>query len=332
MKFDRPHLQEDEIHQVAALFEPSPPSAFRDISGNPNQTFLINFASGRDLIIRVCNNGHTSAPHLLLEVDVLRHLESVRFPHAPRLVAGLDGQDIQTFGRYRVIAMDRVPGQPPTTRSITTRFCRQLGKAVAELANTLVGFAGRLPADESFHARADGLVPELNAVAQAAGWAVRLDWVVDAWRQADDALTSLDATQTLIHADIWPPNVLQAEDDFTALIDFDDMALGPAVIDLASALSEFTMFDPSLTINGQNALALLDGYLQSRPVSAQERAAVLPSLIALYAMWVAQDALHGVSYADTAVYIERLKLLVDPGHAEEFRQRLDRLFGRLHRS
>ncbi len=326
MDFDRPHLADEDVLAAAGLFERSTPTGMRDISGNPNQTLVLTFADRPPLALRVCNNGYTSPAHLRLEVDVLRHLESAGFSHAPTLVAGLNGRDIQHWGRYRVIAMTALPGRPPTTDSISPHFCRQLGAVLARLTSALAVFAGRPPATEAFHARSLLQATGLEKNARTTGWTGEFGWIVDAWRDADAVLLDLADANSLIHADIWPPNVLQSGPDLIAIVDFDDMAIGPPVVDLVSALSEFAMFRPDLHINEPNARALLTAYRQVRPISAREWDAARATMIALYASWVSQDALHGVPYDDTAVYVERLKLLVDPRTAATLQRELYRLF------
>jgi homoserine kinase type II len=136
----------------------------------------------------------------------------------------------------------------------------------------------------------------------------------------------LELPRSVIHADLFPDNVLMLGDTVTGLIDFYFACTDIAAYDVAVTHAAWcfdasgSRFDPALSA------ALLTGYTAVRPLSAAERAA-LPVLARGAALrftlsrawdWLNTPADALVTRKDPMAFARRLQFYADPANAAVF--------------
>ena len=155
-------------------------------------------------------------------------------------------------------------------RRPAAELCRLAGSALAELHAAGGGFGGY---------RVNTLGPE--------GWrklatdcAQQADSVVDGLRTLiDEELSFLDAAwpaalpQGIVHADLFPDNVLFVDDRLSGLIDFYFACNDALAYDLAVTLNAWC-FETDGAFNVTKARALVGGYQEKRALQAEEREAL----------------------------------------------------------
>jgi homoserine kinase type II len=155
-------------------------------------------------------------------------------------------------------------------RRPTSEHCAKAGGALAELHEAGSAFAGQ---------RANTLALE-GWKQLASDCSVKADSVADGLRSLiDDELSVLsarwpmDLPEGVIHADLFPDNVLFVDDEVSGLIDFYFACRDALAYDLAVTLNAWC-FEPDGSFNLTKGRALVSGYQAKRRLQPAERAAM----------------------------------------------------------
>ena len=118
----------------------------------------------------------------------------------------------------------------------------------------------------------------------------------------------------VIHADLFPDNVLFTDQDITGVIDFYFACSDFYAYDLAICLNAWA-FDPAHQCHKDQAAALIRAYEATRPLTPEERkafpvlarGAALRFLLTRLYDWLHQDPAAMVTVKDPLEYLEKLK-------------------------
>jgi homoserine kinase type II len=194
-------------------------------------------------------------------------------------------------------------------------LCMKTGRALAELHAAGAGFAGQRP--NSFGLEGWKLL--------AADCAAKADSVADGLKSLiDDELSALEASwpsslpEGVIHADLFPDNVLFVDNEVSGIIDFYFACRDALAYDLAVTLNAWC-FEPDGSFNLTKGRALVAGYQSKRKLQPGERTA-MPMLCRGAALRFLLTRLYDWLNPDPAA-------LVRPKDPREFARRL-----RFHRT
>jgi homoserine kinase type II len=132
--------------------------------------------------------------------------------------------------------------------------------------------------------------------------------------------------RSVIHADLFPDNVLMLGERVTGLIDFYFACTDLAAYDIAVTHAAWCFDAEGRNYNPEISAALLAGYESLRPLSGDERAA-LPVLARTAALrftmsraydWLNTPADALVTRKSPSAFARRLEFYADPGHARVF--------------
>lgn len=233
--------------------------------GVENSNFLLHTEKGG--FILTLYEKRVEAENLPFFLALLDHLAE-RGISCPRPVRARSGQ-----------ALGKLSGRPAAIVTFLDGVCRnrpgvgdcvRIGEALAELHRAAADFrGGRANALDlkawpqlfaPVRSRADDVQPGL-----AAAIAAELDFLKTRWPRG--------LPRGIIHADLFPDNVLFLGDEVSGLIDFYFACADDLAYDLAICLNAWC-FEPDGAFNIAKAAALFEGYQRVRRLSPEEAASM----------------------------------------------------------
>jgi homoserine kinase type II len=259
-------VTDDALAAFLAEYDLGTMVAFRGIAeGVENSNYSLRTTSG-DYILTLYEK-RVDPAELPWFLGLMEHLARGGIV-CPLPVHGRDGVALRHLcGRHAAVTTF-LPGVWP--RRVRVEHCGPLGTALASLHIAGAGYApirpnalgpaGWCPLLARSRARADELQPGLGAELAAA-----VARILAAWP------SGLPVGH--IHADLFPDNVFFLDGRLSGLIDFYFAATDILVYDVAVCLNAWC-FEQDFTFNVTKARAMLSGYVATRSLSAEERAAL----------------------------------------------------------
>lgn len=195
-------------------------------------------------------------------------LDRVDIPVA-RPVRRLDGSLFATHEGKPFALYERLNGEVTCQKLVTPARARSVGAALARVHSAPLGDLEVGPSRFDF----DGIIERLGRV-RASG---RKDLLPAVERL--EALTHRlrherpkDLPEGLIHGDLFRDNVLISGDEVVGLLDFESASRGSFVFDLMVTLLAWCFGDK---LDAELVRAMVEGYVSVRPLTPQEREALL---------------------------------------------------------
>lgn len=263
-------VTDDDLAAFVAAYDIGEPVSFKGIAeGVENSNYLLATTQGQ--FILTLYEKRVDPGDLPFFLGLMDHLAE-RGLTCPLPVKGRDGEALRRLcGRPAAIVtfLDGVSVRRPTAL-----HCAELGRALGELHDAGQGFAirrpnalsvgGWRPLAEAARGRSDAVSPGLDGEIAA-----ELDHL-------EQGFASLDLPQGVIHADLFPNNVLFLGDRLSGLIDFYFACDDSYAYDVAVCLNAWC-FELDASFNVTKGRALLTAYDAARRLSDAE-AAALPTL------------------------------------------------------
>jgi homoserine kinase type II len=240
--------------------------AFRGIAeGVENSNFSLRTTAG-DFILTLYEK-RVDPSDLPWFLGLMEHLAK-RGIGCPQPVRGRDGEALRHLSGKHAAITTFLPGVWP--RRVRPEHCGPLGAALASLhvagrdyvatRRNALGPHGWPPLLERCRARADEVQQGLTAELDTA-----LCGILAAWPR--------ELPVGHIHADLFPDNVFFLDGRLSGLIDFYFAATDILAYDVAVCLNAWC-FESDFSFNVTKARALLRAYVEVRPLSEPERAAL----------------------------------------------------------
>ncbi|HAF42371.1 MAG TPA: homoserine kinase [Sphingobium sp.] len=251
-------------------------------------------------------------------MDLLDHL-GARGCQVPRFIADREGRRLQQLSGRPACLIEFLTGISVTEP--TPGQARAAGVALGELHKAAQGFAGerRNALDkDGWHALAARCGDDFDEIQPglAARVAQELAFL--------DAHWPADLPRSVIHADLFPDNVLMLGEEVTGLIDFYFSCTDIRAYDLAVTHSAWVFSNDGATWFGDRAAALGAGYARSHGLTEAERAAfpilcrgaALRFLLTRAYDWINTPADALVTRKDPLAYLRRLDFYAKADPAE----------------
>lgn len=285
--------------------------------GVENSNFLLETSGGR--FILTLYEKRVSVGDLPFFVDLLAHLATSGCA-VPAMIRDRGGEAIQQIAGRAACIIQFLPGISLTKPTVGQ--CRSVGAALGGMHRALAGYAGGRENSMGHRhwreiAEATG---DLDAVRPGLAdvVAAELDYLRAHW---PDALPA-----HVIHADLFPDNVLMLEQRVTGLIDFYFAATDFRAYDVAVTHASWTFSADGTQCDPARAKALMAGYASEIALTADEqtalpllaRGASLRFLLTRAHDWIHTPADALVTRKDPSPFLERLRRYQETDAADLF--------------
>jgi homoserine kinase type II len=316
-------LGAETLAGIIAAFDVGPLVSAKGIAeGVSNSNWLIETGTGR--FILTMYETRTDIADLPFFLGLLDHLAARHCP-VPRTIHDRTGQAFRLHEGKALALIEFLPGV--SVSAPTAAQARAVGAALAQVHLAAADFPGE---------RANAFGP--------AGWRALADACgTEGLASIDPGLAALvegelarlerewprDLPCSVIHADLFPDNVLMLGDRVTGLIDFYFACSDLTAYDLAVTHAAWCFSGDGRRFDAGLSQALLAGYESGRPLSTAERKA-LPVLARGAAIrflmtraydWMNTPAGAMVTRKDPLAFARRLEFYADPANADLFDRR-----------
>lgn len=312
------HVDPDDLAALVARYDIGTVLSCKGIAeGVENSNFLLETSGGR--FILTLYEKRVQVGDLPFFVALLDHLAGQDCP-VPAMIHDREGQAIQQVAGRAACIIQFLSGISLTHP--TPGQCAAAGAALGAMHRAVTDFPGSRANDMG--------QPHWRTVAEATG---DLDSVIPGLQRiVEDELAWLDAhwptdlPAHVIHADLFPDNVLMLDEEVTGLIDFYFAATDFRAYDVAVTHASWTFSDDGTDCDTDRAQALMRGYAREIALTEAEKAA-LPLLARGAALrflltrahdWVHTPADALVTRKDPAPFLARLRRYQAPDAAGLF--------------
>lgn len=311
-------VTDDDLLPFLAAYGLQEPVAFKGIAeGVENSNYYVGFED--QAAILTLYERRTRAEDLPFFLSLMQHLHHQGLP-VPLPYAQTNGALLGTLAGRPAALISFLPGL--SVRKPTRDHCAQLGTALARLHVAAQSFPlqrlnsmGRDAWGPLIQA-CDGQPETLQTGAMQMIWQA----LEDVHRQWPEGLPA-----GIIHADLFPNNVLFRGTDVSGLIDFYFAATDLFAYDVAIALNAWC-FEPDVSYNITKGRALLDGYQSVRRLESTEvyalpllcQAAALRFLATRLYDWFHRPAGALVKPHDPVEYMKKLHFHRDVNSARAY--------------
>jgi homoserine kinase type II len=314
MNFDKPLVLPKDIAVILSSYSFGELLECQNLGGIPNTTYKV-VTEHRVIAIRIYSHGQSSLDHIKLELEVLQHLADTNFT-SPHLLVGTNGQILQQWNGYWVCASEYIPGMTADKLQLTPKLVGNVGRLVASFEKAMASFKiDSIPLPETFIEKGANVVSSLGTAVTKRGLQMDAGNVMTQWERASEAFIkyAADLNSNIVHADIWPPNVICQGEDVAGLVDFDDCCFGATIIDVALSLMEFSMFQ-DIVLDEDLAVPFLANYFRSGgTISPLEERLIVNAMEMACAMWFTYEVIEAPVFEEAEIYLHRLELLRDKG-------------------
>ena len=251
-------------------------------------------------------------------MDLLDHL-GARGCLVPRFIADREGRRLQQLGGRPACLIEFLTGISVTEPTVGQS--RAAGAALGQLHRAAEGFAGERPNTldlPGWHRLAEKCGDHFDDITPGLGQRVAKELAFL------DANWPADLPRGVIHADLFPDNVLMLGDEVTGLIDFYFSCTDIRAYDLAVTHSAWVFSNDGTTWFGDRAAAMGTGYEATHGLSDAERAAfpilcrgaALRFLLTRAYDWINTPPDAMVTRKDPLAYLRRLDFYAKADPAE----------------
>jgi len=282
-----------------------------DLKGIANNNYRV-IGKGFDIAIKVYSHGQSDENKIIKELEVIK-LFGQKGIKVPELIAGKNGQILQKYEGFSVVATNFIKGNVFDCVDFTKERMFEVGKIVAQVEKIakqidIISFE-YMSFKEEFNYVSKNLDSELSKR--------HYDFDLNAYKNnlglVGNIISKLDnsTNKQFLHKDIWPWNLIDAEDGIY-LLDFNDWSIGDPIIELSVALLEFSMFK-SDKFNVNVAQSIIEGYKSIKPLTYPP-ADLWETMLFICFLYFPYNVIQSDDKFESEIYLKRINTLINnPG-------------------
>jgi len=309
---------EEELNAFLAGYELGALRSFKGIAeGVENTNYLLHTAAG--YFILTLYEKRTAREDLPFFIGLMEHLAS-RGINCPQPVKSKRGEALGELAGRPAAIVTFLEGV--SVRRPNVAHCAAVGRALAQMHHAgrdfklhrpnALGLSGWAPLARAAGKRADEVAPGLQALIDQ-----EIAHLAGQWPR--------QLPRGVVHADLFPDNVFFLGDQLSGLIDFYFACDDLLAYDLAVCLNAWC-FEADGSYNVTKGRALLSGYFETRPLTAEEveampllaRGAALRFLLTRLVDWLNVPAGALVRPKDPLEYLRKLRFHRRIDHARDY--------------
>ncbi|MDG4803225.1 phosphotransferase [Micromonospora sp. WMMD980] len=291
------------------------------MSGGIINTNIRVDCTDRPYLLRIYQ-AERSIDEIEFELSALRRLHDGGIP-VQRPVDPVENRPRELEGRLYTI-LTFIEGEIMDEAEVSPAIGKQMGRFLGDMQNALEGF---VPAGQK--ARCDGdfidnLVREAVGALHARGEVPLAESITARWQQAREPFLADELPLGLVHADLYPGNVILRNGSVVGVIDFDDAYYGTQFFDVAIAAMEFA-FRGDVDLDVEIVRDFVSAYeaTQAKIDNNMLLDAMLLNCFRFFA-YTLPLTLEADEPAETNVYARRISLFSDSKFRRDMLHRLGR--------
>ncbi|MFY1597914.1 phosphotransferase [Micromonospora sp. WMMD737] len=291
------------------------------MSGGIINTNIRVDCTDRPYLLRIYQ-AERSIDEIEFELSALRRLTDNGIP-VQRPVDPGENRPTKLEGRLYTI-LTFIEGETMDEAELSPAIGRQMGHLLGDMQNALEGFAPaghKARCDVDF---IDNLVREAVDTLHARAEVPLAESIATGWQQARKPFLTDELPLGLVHADLYPGNVILRNGTVAGVIDFDDAYYGTQFFDVAIAAMEFA-FRGEVDLDVEIVREFVSAYEATRTKVDNEMLldAMLLNCFRFFS-YTLPMTLEADEPAETNVYAQRISLFSDPTFRRDMLHRLGR--------
>lgn len=261
-----------------------------------------------DIVIKVYSHGQSDKDKIVKEIEAIQ-LFKLNGLNVPELIYGNNKKIIQEFNGFNIVSSRYIPGKTFDQLEFTPERMQEVGKITAKVIKTAkcldVNSFKCLNLQEEF----EYVRKNLESLIKKKGYNFDLSEYNQNLNLVYEVIDELDNTKEkqFLHKDIWPWNLIETENE-VCLLDFNDWAIGPSIIELAVPLLEFSMYQ-SDKFNIEVAQNIIKGYRMELDLTFRSKKLWEAILFICY-LYFPYNVIQAETKFESEIYLKRISNLL----------------------
>ncbi len=261
-------LSKSKINQVAKSYGLPPPLKFKAVlEGTVNTYYRLTYP---DQILYLKIDEIAKIPRLKLELEIFKKLNDLKLPFlVPQVLKTASEKLYVMHGAKPILLFTEVRGKSLLGNKLLPSHLKQIGQALAILHKKTQGLI--LKPHRFDHQGQRKVFSEIKSLLQVRHPAVAN--LINEKFRAMGRFHSGELPHGLIHADLFPENILFSKNKLSGILDFEAAGSGAFLFDIGVTLH--ACCHPGSKFDLPRARAFLKGYESVRPLTKSEKSHLL---------------------------------------------------------